>query len=408
MPELRIFISHSAKSEVAKALLQELKQSLCNAGHQVLLDQDGLKLGDNWRATLNLWIGGCDAAVVLLSEHALESSFVAYETSILMYRNRIDPGFKLFPIFIESVNYKAVENSLLSPSRIHDIQSLTNEILPNRIIQRIRSDLSQIVQRKTPIEKPLLQLCDLLSQVPEYMLEEQAAELGIDLGGWIPPTDLKRILAAKLLGAGLERSKGTLRALRCYLPEPRPQSLEEMIDLIGSSWVDYRSALRIPEVAKEKKRSLCINGEKPLTARLYVIRACKYRPRDCWRIAPVDGVVGEEVIANLREAIEQSLCQVLKANDINELQEVLSDYADNQEPIFVALPSGGVNRYLIKELKEKFPTVTFFLLTGPNVPDQRLLDDAEIEFLRPQLEPDSERYYCTQYEQHRRYLMRGL
>jgi len=407
MPGLRIFISHSAKSEAAKALLQELKQSLCNAGHQVLLDQDGLKLGDNWRATLNLWIGGCDAALVLLSEHALQSSFVAYEASILSYRKQIDLDFGLIPIFTESVDYRAVENSLLSPSRIHDIQALINETLPDRIIQRVCDQLTQIDQRITPIEKPLLQLCDLLSQVPEHVLEEQAAELGIDLGGWIPPTDLKRILAAKLLGAGLEKSKDTLRALRSYLLKPK-KFLPEMIDLIGSSWVDYRSALRIPEVAKEKKKSLCINGEIPLTAQLYVIRACKHPPRDRWLVATVDNAGGEEFTAKLKEAIEQALCQLFDANDADGLQKALDDYAFGQEPVFVALPSLGVDRDLVRKLRHDFPTVTFFLLAGPKIPEQGLLENAEIEFLRPELEPGSERYYCLQYKQNSTYLMRGL
>ena len=90
---LKVFISHSAKEEATKRLLDRLYAKLEQDGQAVRLDREDLVLGDNWRSVLNFWIGGCNAAVVLLSPAALESSFVNYEVSILTYRNRMDRDF---------------------------------------------------------------------------------------------------------------------------------------------------------------------------------------------------------------------------------------------------------------------------------------------------------------------------
>lgn len=100
MSGLHIFISHSAKTDAAKTLLHGLSKLLNKHGHRVLLDQDGLSPGKNWYNILNWWMNNCDTALVLLSKDALKSKFVAYEVSILTYRLRTNPKFRLFPILV--------------------------------------------------------------------------------------------------------------------------------------------------------------------------------------------------------------------------------------------------------------------------------------------------------------------
>lgn len=94
MPQFRVFISHSARDDDnATKLLNELRAGLeavkdadGNQKFAVLIDKDNLELGVLWRQTLNTWIGGCDVAIALLTEKALNSDYVLYETTVLRYR----------------------------------------------------------------------------------------------------------------------------------------------------------------------------------------------------------------------------------------------------------------------------------------------------------------------------------
>jgi hypothetical protein len=140
----RIFISHSsfdppssardgiastpeadaAEEHAALALdvRDKLATALRAAKHAVLLDKQGLGLGDRWRSVLNLWIGGCDAAVVILSQKALGSTYVAYEASILSHRHSA-PGssFQLIPVFIPPVD--RVQYIIFNMVHIYDYYS---------------------------------------------------------------------------------------------------------------------------------------------------------------------------------------------------------------------------------------------------------------------------------------------
>jgi len=122
MGKPRVFISHSAKEDEAETLLDKLYEKLTAADYPVLLDKMRLESGKPWRPTLNYGIGGCEAAVILISEAALESNWVAYETSLLAYRRHLEPDFGLFPVVLSNVNSAKIKASPLSPSAVTEIQ----------------------------------------------------------------------------------------------------------------------------------------------------------------------------------------------------------------------------------------------------------------------------------------------
>ena len=99
MVKPRVFISHSAREDAEALELLDALSAALEEEFAVRVDKDHLKLGDNWRNTLNTWIGGCDAAIVLLSSKALKSAFVAYEASILTFR----PNLTVIPVFLSGV-----------------------------------------------------------------------------------------------------------------------------------------------------------------------------------------------------------------------------------------------------------------------------------------------------------------
>ena len=410
MSKPKVFISHSAKTTSVQDIRNRLFDSLTDEGFPVLLDQKGIDLGQNWRAILNLWIGGCDAAIVLLCEDALKSSYVAYETSILTYRKDCDEDFLLIPIFIDPVDEEAIQSSRLEPSRIHDIQSVLKKVSCDQIVRDVIDKLKTLHQKETPIDKSVKHLRYILKGVDPEILEEEANKLSIALGPWDPKPDVAKSIAMKMMGVGLEGSKETIRRLRRYLPEPKNVSIDEMVDLVASSWVDYRSVVRIPKIA-ESDWSIGVNGENPLTAKMYVIRACDFAPSDSWPVVQVDGVYGEDAIDDLVRSIYSSLSNTLKPGDIqeidvHEIDAYLDNLHDHGEPVFIALPFAGINHKLIEGLKKKFSGVTFFLLTGTKIPEDTALEKAKVEFLRPELEPGSEINFCNQYKNDKAWLKR--
>ena len=81
----RIFISHSAKEPEAKSLCRAVADELIHAEFDVLWDQN-LQTSQAWRSVVDEWIWRCDGAVLVLSQAATESRYVAYEAALLRQR----------------------------------------------------------------------------------------------------------------------------------------------------------------------------------------------------------------------------------------------------------------------------------------------------------------------------------
>ena|ERR1044072_1274569 len=97
MPWIKIFISHSTKTQEAEAFLQAVTKAL-EADFDVRLDKIGLQGGDDWRAKLYQWMDEVHGAVLLLTPEALTSEFVQLEASVLSWRRFRQPKFVLLPV----------------------------------------------------------------------------------------------------------------------------------------------------------------------------------------------------------------------------------------------------------------------------------------------------------------------
>lgn len=409
MPSARIFLSHSTREAVPAELRDALAAALTARGYRVLLDKDVLQLGEHWRQTINRWIGACDAAVVLLSEAALASRYVAYEVSVLSYRAELDPSFVLVPVFIDPVDEARVKASLLDPAQITERQALNRAITPqlprDQVIERVLERLDALPDRDSPEEWRVGHLMYLLSAVPGHELERQVLELGFPLGPWLPDVSTQRKLAEALLAAELGSAQTAIRALRTYLPEPKQATVQEMLDLVASAWVDLRSLTEIPAVAIDD-RGLCVNAEKHLTAKMYVLCACPRRPLDSWPVAPVDGIVGEASDEDLSLQIRLALTHELRLGGADELASELAIMQEEGDPAFVSLPARGLDEDAIRRLRAAFGGVTFFLLTGPSSPQGPLLERARLVLLRPPLEQGFEARLEDAYDRARRHVFR--
>lgn len=395
----RVFISHSAKGR-AEPVLADLAGALRDGGHEVLLDRSDLKPGVDWRATLNMWMGGCDAAVVLLSEDALTSPHVAYETAILGYRKDMGQGFALVPLVLRPVTYAKVKDSYLGPTMIQRWQSVISDNDPEAAIGQVLVALAAVAPQSAPLDLSASQLGYILRDVPKDRVREHLDDLGVPLPPWIPFDDLAATLATAMLGTGLDTSSDFLRANRTYLRD----DIKDAFELLASSWVDFRSIHEIPRAAAAQK-AISANTSHPDTARMYVIRSAietkRLRPCDSWIFADVDAIDAD--VDELERQVLARLAQRFRVDDGDEVRDEIQIKRDNSEPVFVALPALGLTGAMLCELSERLEGVVFFVLAGSDPPARELRDLAL--WLTPELEQGAESQFRSIYDRRRNYVL---
>jgi hypothetical protein len=389
----RIFISHSAKGEEAQEVRDKLKAALkATDRYEVLLDVETLKPGDPWRNRINLWLGACDAAIVLLSETALASHYVTYETSVLAYRSAaFDSSLLILPVLLGDVTPEKLQASFLSPAQLDEKQLVRGT--PDEIVAKVLARLGEVcLCETTPVEKRARKLAHQLRDVPVDVLQDAAGALQLSLP---LATDKPQLfLALKLLSVGMPLAVPALLAVREYIPlAERAERMTTMIELIASSWVDLRCVGRIPGIAKGKEpvRAFGLNATRWDAARMYVIGASHDDPSGTWYDVSCTGIFGED-IEELIEEIRGALVKRLVPD--GDLLKELKALDLTGQPVIVGLDGNGLDDKVLTRLREEFPHVTFFLMTGEAPP----LSPAFVEQLFPPLLEGDETSFLEQYE----------
>jgi hypothetical protein len=390
----RIFISHSAKGAEAQEVRDKLKAAL-QAKYEILLDVETLKPGDPWRNRINLWLGACDAAIVLLSETALASHYVTYETSVLAYRNAAFGSLLILPVLLEDVTPAMLEASYLSPAQLDEKQLVRGT--PDEIVAKVLTRLGEVgLCETTPAEKRARKLAHQLRDVPEDVLRDAADTLQLSLP--LAADNPQLLLALKLLGVGMPLATQALLAVRGYIPaSERAERTSTMIELIASSWVDLRCVGRIPGIAKGKEpvRAFGLNATQWDAARMYVVGASQEDPAGTWYDAPCTGVFGEDA-EELIEEVRRVLIEKLTTTR-DELPRDLKAFNDTGQAVIVGLDGNGMNEKILTRLRDELPHVTFFLMTGAAGAAPPLSKDF-VELLFPPLLEGDEAYFLEQYQ----------
>lgn len=165
MRSLEIFISHSAKDEDTKKVLEGLSQQLRAKGFDVLLDRERLAAGQEWRSELFSWLKSCHCAVILFSKDAINSSWVLQETTILNWRRSYEQEFVIIPVYL-NVKLSELDTdrfAALDLSRLQGIKAGSDdadEIDENRI------DVDSIVEETVlSIESQLSETSDQVAAI---------------------------------------------------------------------------------------------------------------------------------------------------------------------------------------------------------------------------------------------------
>lgn len=412
-PKARIFISHSAKEtqarEVQEALTAALQEKARAERFALLLDKVTLEAGDMWRSRINLWVGGCDAAVILLSKAALESSYVAYEVSILSYRQAMKDSLLLIPVLLEEVAPEDLAKGRLSPAQlaeIHAVQGKTTE----EIVQEVLARLETVVPGgETPLERRARHLAELLDDFDKDDLVEAGKKAALDLlDTWMPFAEekLRLRLAAQLLSVGMIGAAPAVLHLRGKIRKKDDQVIwvNRVLRLVASAWVDPRSFDRLPRIAKgeEKIAAVGLNASHELTAEMYLVSASCGDPEDTWRWAPCNDVVAADslpqVIRKLGDSVERTIASLLKCEPDEVAAELELLNSILPQPVIVFLRADGMNDEILTALRDRFKHVTFFLLLGKGAAAGPRLSAEMFEILFPELAPDDESHFLDKYK----------
>ena len=129
---LVVMISHASKhlptteDEHGKhpGLAESVYERLNALGATVLLDKRCLVPGDDWNQEIYVgWINECDAAIVLMSDKALESNPVRDEATVLRNRHRLGTMPALLPIFIDKVDETVLREKWGDTSQWSDLSA---------------------------------------------------------------------------------------------------------------------------------------------------------------------------------------------------------------------------------------------------------------------------------------------
>ena len=160
----RVFISHSAhatEEPLTQAFLDALIEAIkAENGFEPLVDQITLTAGDDWMQQIYAWLGLCDAAVLLLSPHAVtrgDSVWVPREANLLLWRRSLDPDFIIIPAFLGGLEAKDLKsNKFLADLRLEEIQfarSIADDEKIKNIVHSLRNKLA--VQATKKVFEPL-------------------------------------------------------------------------------------------------------------------------------------------------------------------------------------------------------------------------------------------------------------
>jgi hypothetical protein len=377
MTELaRVFISHSAADRQqgdtavnveAHAVRVAIRDALNAGGNvHVLLDEFELHPGDAWRARINLWLGLCDAAVLVLSPAALQSHYVAFETNVLGYRWSLDRTFRIIPVLV-GITMDDVDASPLNPARVVEWQAAVQ----GTPAEAAASVLDALRGLQPPASRRAYRMAEelegMLSKNKTY-LRSAAAALEIPKLPWAPDDDAPSPLAMRMLGSGM--TDACARAIR-YFHQDREFNrdlLPDMAELIAAAWVNVNMEIIYDNAPSATPQAMLSNASQGLTARAYLNAAKHVRPAALNFVlleAPLvidekkgDEVHAQTVIAKVRETLEA------RFGDAENTRKALDRARRLSEAIVVAIHEECLRPGLLARLQTTFDHVAFFVLGG--------------------------------------------
>ncbi|MEU6918971.1 toll/interleukin-1 receptor domain-containing protein [Streptomyces olindensis] len=278
-----VFISHSARGDAfATAVLEKIEEGLRGRTHTPLVDQSGIEPGDEWRPQLVDWLARCDAAVVLLNQAALDSTWVRREVNILMWRRALGAPLLVVPVLLDGLTTTAVKRAGLEELRPLQFARTAQGTEPDAksLADRVLGRFARLPQEATgtdPMSDWLQRLALFLSEAqrqPRVLTDaaralnaerEFLAHVTAQQGGCL-------FLAHQFLLAPPERME---KALDVLAPSLQDQTIRRLVGALNATWVDEEAARgALPAPGRQpQEMTLLLNAFSNSTAEQYIRRA---------------------------------------------------------------------------------------------------------------------------------------
>jgi hypothetical protein len=400
----KIFISHSSKADpfagqVRQAVTAGLRR------FEVLVDMDALKPGDEWASVLYHWLAECHAAVILLNQEALRSTWVRREVNILLWRRALGYPLKLVPAIIGGLSTKDIRDAgfgELEPFQFARIPRSAKtaeaaQMLAAQIVDRF-AGLSPSALDNTPMGSWANAIASDLSEVKSLdSLVAAARELRVE-EGWLDrvrdPDEGCRFVAHQLLAHGRDlRVYHAIAKIADFTPV---EWLSRLIDKVGPTWVDGEAARALLAPGGRKPRTFILNARKPQTAEHYIGRATCCA-QDGYTYQTVSAVAGESFVDEFVSDCRKAVGALLRIPPDWEIEDALPLPGEEpEETTFLIVHPGKTRMALVAEgvrtVQALFPWLTLVLLVGDTPPSQADLADWQLTeaLVLPSLMPKEE------------------
>jgi hypothetical protein len=361
MTKARIFISHSAKEDAAKLLLQKIYSALDAKGFDVFLDKERLIEGMEWRDEIYSAALRAHGALLLLSESAAnESDWVIAEAGVLAARRfAIREKFPLMIVLVPPIEPAALSTKRFEPFSFGNVQAIRST--EPGLIDSLLEFFGPLQFAETPFDVLTRRIAEVLPN-DQQTLETAAEKLGVHVTVANPKqTSLE--LAAALFHCGLDKAYKALKELAGPMSSTDRQ---KVVDIIAPFWVDARAVVALARTAlgDPPRKPLALNAKKPLIAKFYVTRAAVEYPPS-WLVLPVTGVAGDDLegatVADIRAAY-RAIDTAAEGNDDDEIDTLIA-LRTKRHPVVIVLPS-TVPVHIAQSIRARYLDCTILLLTG--------------------------------------------
>jgi TIR domain len=376
MAWIKIFISHSTKTEEAEKFLDAVEHALAE-DFDVRLDRTGLKGGDDWRAKLYEWMDEVHGAVLLLTAEALDSKFVQLEASVLSWRRFRQPKFVLLPVLVGEVKVEDISKGVFGEMELNRVQAVSLED-PAALATEVARLLQVLKERDTPRTAKEVLENRVAKLLKKENTEEDLRDVGRQSLGWtnkdfVAGADYYEKFARDLLRADISTACDAIKKLAAA----GMGDAEELLDLVTPCWVGEEDARPIAKLAlsEQSRRAVSLNTDDPWTLHTYISRSCYTSLRHGLAVCELVPPVYEDTLSHFRQQILEAFKPknpFAGAPGAEEVKRLIKKRDEKAEPVFVFFPAGYVpDAKILGPLRDEFKTVTFVVLAGDE-PDEKL------------------------------------
>jgi hypothetical protein len=389
MSWIRIFISHSTKTELGEKFLDAMEGELKNK-FDLYLDRTGLQSGDDWRAKIYQWMDEAHGAVLLLTPEALKSKFVQIETSVLSWRSFRQPDFVFVPVLIGDVKPEDLKEGIYGELALSTIQAISLDdpaVVAKKVAKALQQRLKEIDRPRTAFE--ILKYVIVKRLIEGGNTKTDLREVGVSKLGWDKRqfnarTDYFEKFAEDILEAGTPAAFAAVEQLH----DRGMKNALELLDLVAPGWVAKEEAKPVVYLAMkdDSKRAIGLNGTGRWAVTGYISRACFKPLAHGLRVCMLTPPKTPDVIGEFKEQIIRYFTPTgpyAEEADVLSVKQTIVNLTRKQ-PVFVVFPPDSLpNSTLLEGLRREFETVTFFILTGDEPPNKLRSIRDKIDVLSP-------------------------